>query len=392
MKLILAHGAATDGSGSGRYILDLAERFAEDGHDVTLCCHECEPRIETKRGVRVVKVARPSGRLGTWRLGFHWHLHYVRRLLRRAFAGERFDALLGSDLLFCDALCRHFGRTVAFIYTPLSMIAPIEIESYKLGGLRSLGGVSLYKKLQRRALERCDRVVRFTESGLRALETYYGVDLQSRKLIAAYVSREFESGGPAESSPPPVERPSPRELLWVGRLVPSKNVAFLIRAVALLRSTDWVLVICSDGPERPMLEALSRELRVNDKVRFLGRVDDMAAQYLRASLLLTASVLEQYSLTILEGYAFAVPCIGLKPDWKTVFNGNEDQIADGVTGFLVTNEQEMARRVDQLLGDEPLRQQLAAEAYRRKQAELSFEDYYRSLQTAVTSTIAGLRS
>jgi glycosyltransferase involved in cell wall biosynthesis len=215
------------------------------------------------------------------------------------------------------------------------------------------------------------------------------MDLQSKKLTAVYVSREFEQPDAAAGAAPGFDRPSPRELLWVGRLVPSKNVAFLIRAVARLKSPDWVLNVCNDGTERARLEELAASLELGARVRFLGHVEDLAAVYRRASLLLTASVLEQYSLTVMEAYAFGVPVIGLRPDWKTVFNGNEDQIEDGVTGYLVADEGDMAARVDELLNDEPLRQRMARAAYGRKQSGPSFERYFAAVGAAVAAAIAG---
>jgi glycosyltransferase involved in cell wall biosynthesis len=110
-----------------------------------------------------------------------------------------------------------------------------------------------------------------------------------------------------------------------------------------------VLNICSDGPERANLEELARTLRIDGRTRFLGAVSGLSTLYGRAALLLTGSVLEQYSLTIMEAYAFGVPCVGLRPDWKTVFNSNEDQIVEGVTGHVVQDESDMARRIDELL-------------------------------------------
>lgn len=380
MNVCLAHGHVTAHSGSGRYIADLAQRFAEDGHRVTLVCHEYDPALQDIRGIDIVPIPRPSERL--WRLGHVAELLTNQRHVRRRLEGRHFDVLLGSDLLFLKPLRTLHGTGVRFIYTPLSMIAPIEIESYDLGGFRALAGQRLYAWLQRWALDTCDRVVRFTPSSVRALERYYGVALSQKALISVYVSREFETAG-IPAAGPTFDRPMPRELLWVGRLVRTKNVAFLLRAAALLRSTDWVLNICSDGPERANLEELARTLRIEGKTRFLGAVSGLSTLYSRAALLLTGSVLEQYSLTIMEAYSFGVPCVGLRPDWKTIFNSNEDQIVEGVTGHVVQDESDMARRIDELLSNEPKRQQMGREAYSLKQSGFSFESFFRDLQSAL---------
>ena len=380
MKICLAHGQVDNHSGSGRYISDLAGRFREDGHEVTLVCHEHATAPGARDDLEIVTIPRHSDSL--WRLGHAAALLSNSSHIGKRLRNRRFDVIFGSDLMFLKPLVTKNGEGAKFVYAPLSMIAPIEIESYELGGFRGAVGPWLYKRLQRWALVRCDLLVRFTQSAIRALEQYYALSLAGKALTAVYVSREFDSS-PSAAAAISFERPRPAELLWVGRLVKSKNVAFLIRAAAMVQSSDWVLNICSDGPERAALEAQTRALDLTDRVRFLGAVSSLATVYESGSVLLTGSVLEQYSLTIMEAYAFGVPCIGLRPDWRTIFNSNEDQIVDGKTGFVVRDEQEMAASIDRLIGDEDLRQTMARHALEMKQQGFSFEAFYRNLVAAL---------
>lgn len=388
MKVCLAHGTVGGHSGSGRYFVDLAVRFAEDHHEVTVLCHEADSSLDGVRGVEVLTVPKPTGRYGTWRLGHPLHLWSNKRSLPARLKNRRFDILIGSDLLFLKPIKDFYGPALPFIYTPMSMIAPSEIETSSLGTLRTRLGVPLYWRLQKWALTEADRVVRFTESGVRILERYYQLDLSKKKLVAVYVSREFEQAPAAAAPPVSFERPQPRQLLWVGRLIEVKNVDFLLRAVAMLRSTNWVLNVCSDGPDRARLEALARTIGVADRVNFLGAVPDLSAVYSTASLFLTASLNEQYSLTLMEAYAFGVPILGLKPDGDAVLNSNDDQIVDGVTGYLISDEKEMAARIDELLADEPKRQQMARRAYEMKEQGFSFESFYQALNKAVLGAVS----
>lgn len=178
-----------------------------------------------------------------------------------------------------------------------------------------------------------------------------------------------------------LDRPVPRELIWVGGLIRSKNVDFLLRAVARLVRTDWRLNICSEGPERQRLQAMAVSLGIDRRTRFAGAVTDIEAEYRRASILLTASVLEQYSLTLMEAYAFGVPCIGLRPDWNSVFNSNEDQIIDGKTGYVVKDEAEMAQRIDYLLAHEEERRAMGAAGQEFKRDSFSFEQFYQMMKS-----------
>lgn len=65
-----------------------------------------------------------------------------------------------------------------------------------------------------------------------------------------------------------------RDFLFAGRLVSDKGVDDLIRALGLVRKRglDAGAVIAGEGPEREGLGALSRELGLNDKVRFVGPI------------------------------------------------------------------------------------------------------------------------
>jgi glycosyltransferase involved in cell wall biosynthesis len=264
------------------------------------------------------------------------------------------------------------------IYTPLSMIEPLEIRSYGLGGIRSRLSERLFAKNQRAALNRCDHVVRFTPEAVRALEKYYGLSLEHKALAAVYVSREFDGFAADDVE---IQRPEPREILWVGRLIASKNVQFVIRAVAKLKTrTPWRLVICGQGPEKTRLELLAETLGVTDKVHFTGRVESVVPLYRSASIFATGSLLEQYSLTLMEAYAFGIPCIGLRADWTSTFNSVDDQILHGETGFGVSSPEEMAERLDELLDNEELRQRYARTGLARKSDAYSFESYFAQIE------------
>jgi glycosyltransferase involved in cell wall biosynthesis len=86
-----------------------------------------------------------------------------------------------------------------------------------------------------------------------------------------------------------------------GRLVTYKHVDVTLRAVALL-GEEWQLFIIGDGPERVHLEALAREIRMTNNVRFLGRiaVDDLYRWYRTADVYVSMSSNEAMPVTMLE--------------------------------------------------------------------------------------------
>jgi glycosyltransferase involved in cell wall biosynthesis len=87
------------------------------------------------------------------------------------------------------------------------------------------------------------------------------------------------AGMPADlTAHPPAVAPAPEGVpmfVCAGQLIPRKGIDLAIRALAVYRRRfgPCVLWIIGDGPERESLVQLSRRLRVEDAVTFLGTVD-----------------------------------------------------------------------------------------------------------------------
>ncbi|WP_440947238.1 glycosyltransferase family 4 protein [Methanosarcina sp. T3] len=99
-------------------------------------------------------------------------------------------------------------------------------------------------------------------------------------------------------------------LLYVGRLVPSKCVDFLIKAIPLL-SEDFVLVLVGGGTERENLESLAASLNVSDRVIFAGKVsnEDLPKYYASSTAFVTASLHEGFCVPIVESFASGKPAV-----------------------------------------------------------------------------------
>lgn len=82
--------------------------------------------------------------------------------------------------------------------------------------------------------------------------------------------------------------PGGRTIVTVGRLVEKKGLEYLIRAAALLDDVDVRIV--GDGGLRAELEQLARDLRVEDRITFLGARRDIRRQ-------------------LEAGDVFALPCV-----------------------------------------------------------------------------------
>jgi len=110
-------------------------------------------------------------------------------------------------------------------------------------------------------------------------------------------------------------RPNSRLIGTMARLVPSKGVDQLIRALAHVRLTvpDAALLIVGDGPERHRLERLARTQGVEDRVHFAGTLSEthVALSVMDAFVFLPAEQ-EGFGLALLEAMASGRPIVAIR--------------------------------------------------------------------------------
>lgn len=135
----------------------------------------------------------------------------------------------------------------------------------------------------------------FVNEELRRLANARDALVQSMGIDVAH----FAALGRAPASPPTI--------VVAARLVPIKGVDVALAALPLLRGTAR-LVIAGDGPERSRLEQLAVQLRIRDRVTFLGAVDARA----RDQLLREAAVVAVPSRVLANGRSEGTPLIALE--------------------------------------------------------------------------------
>ena len=162
----------------------------------------------------------------------------------------------------------------------------------------------------------------------------------------------------------PANEAGPNELsvLAVGNLIPIKGHDVLIRAIGALAAEfpKLRLDIIGDGAERSRLQALTQELGLNERVRFLGRKPrrEVAAAMQRCTVFALPSRYEGLGCVYLEAMAAGRPVIGCRGQ------GIAEIIQHGSNGFLVgpDNEKELTLALGMLLRDEARRRSLGAVA------------------------------
>jgi glycosyltransferase involved in cell wall biosynthesis len=138
----------------------------------------------------------------------------------------------------------------------------------------------------------------------------------------------------------------------VGRLDKLKRVDALIGALPYV-DNKIKCKIAGSGPEREALEKLARELKVSDRVEFLGYVSDEAliGLYGRSSAVYFAPLDEDYGYITLEAF------LSQKPVVTTVDAGGPLEFVVHDDNGLISNSllpRELAGHIERLVSDKPL--------------------------------------
>jgi glycosyltransferase involved in cell wall biosynthesis len=179
----------------------------------------------------------------------------------------------------------------------------------------------------------------------------------------------------------------------VTMLRPAKAVEVLIAAAGQLapRFPGLRVLVAGDGSERPRLEALIREQRLEGTVSLLGMRPDVPDILAAADVAVLASDVEGTPLAVMEYMEARVPIVA------TRVGGTPELIDDGVHGILIEprDPEALTAAIAGLLGDRARGRRLAAAAYERKRSMFDvsvvvkrIEELYEEL---LLSTSAGRR-
>lgn len=128
-----------------------------------------------------------------------------------------------------------------------------------------------------------------------------------------------------------------------------KRIDDVVKVFALVNAQmPCKLLLAGDGPERAMVEHLARELKICDRIVFLGKVRDTSHVLEISDLFFLPSETESFGLAALEAMAEGVPVISSNT------GGIPEVNISGFSGYLsdVGNVDEMAENALRILSDE----------------------------------------
>lgn len=174
------------------------------------------------------------------------------------------------------------------------------------------------------------------------------------------VPNPIESVRTTPSPQPDSDRGLQREpvFLTVGRLVPRKRIDLAIAGLAAFveHSSAGQLLIAGEGPEGKTLVQLTKDLGVEDRVHFLGYVEDVGRHMGEATALLHLAHSEAFGMVIGEALSNGLPVLVTEDS-----GGPKELIGDA--GLVIKPEaREVSVAMGELWGDGARLQAMRADA------------------------------
>lgn len=164
-------------------------------------------------------------------------------------------------------------------------------------------------------------------------------------------------------------------LVYVGRLIPTKNLAFLIEILHTIPSAiGWRLLVAGDGPLRGQLTQKTRALGLERRVDYLGRLEhsQMAPLYAQADIFVFPSLREGTPTVVLEAMAAQLPVIAFAIHGAQI-------LLDSSCGILIEANNGDRMRTDfreaiiRLCQNPQLRKEMGEAARKRAEARFLWE-------------------
>jgi glycosyltransferase involved in cell wall biosynthesis len=157
-------------------------------------------------------------------------------------------------------------------------------------------------------------------------------------------------------------------ILLIGNDWKKKGLDQLLRASAIIEIPIRLLVVGKDDPG--LYRNALRELRLDDRVRFLAPTADVLSFYAAADCYVAPSLEDAFGLPILEAMACGLPVIA------SVQAGASENVLDGTTGYLLRdpmNHTELADLIRRLASDKTTAHKIGAAAAQFVKSSVSWD-------------------
>jgi glycosyltransferase involved in cell wall biosynthesis len=226
-------------------------------------------------------------------------------LLRKIFRSEKFDIIhdvqsLGYGLL----LAKGFGRpVVTTVHHPLTIDYAASLERDRNFKEHYYTVIFYPLKMQRRVINRLDRVITSSEETAREISRSFRVPPEKIRNVYNGLDAEF-------LRPLNGDRRIPKSLLFVGNTDDTKKgIVYLLKAMTLLPEDVGLTIVDQGKPFKTYAPGLTEGWGLSGRVHFTGKIPtaSLNALYRKTEVVVLPSLYEGFGLPAAEAMACETP-------------------------------------------------------------------------------------
>ena len=324
--------------GAERYLYEISKRLIKKGHRVSWFVSHWKG-LKKKEIIEGIEIIRKGGIYSVY---LHALFYYFEELKKK-----NFDIIIDNinGVPFFTPLFIHKPK-IAIIHHLVQKIFFKELPFH----LATVGWLS--EKIIP-ILYRNTSFITVSKSSKKEMKNFGIKDII--KIVPNGIDL-FPKLNPNPKSPNPI-------IISLGRLKRYKRLDYLLKAFKIVLQSEphAKLWIVGSGRYEGQLKKLTKELHLQDHVKFFGFVDENKKLKLlkKAWVFVSPSEKEGWGITIIEANACGTPCIAYDVP------GLRDSIQDSITGILIKengNVEKLAEAIYKLLVNHELRKELSQNA------------------------------
>jgi rhamnosyl/mannosyltransferase len=266
-----------------------------------------------------------------------------------------------------DVVHHHVPNPLGTVSHQLVRPETPAVATYHSDIVRQARFMPVYRRILHGFLNRLDGIL-VTSPRLRDSSPHLSEFTDKCEVVPLSIDlSEYERGNPEPADFP--VGPGDPFVLCVGRLNYYKGVEFLVRAMT---DVSGQLVVAGDGERRESLEELASRLDVDDRVHFLGYVDETTLHYCyeHADVFVLPSVepSEAFGIVQLEAMAYGTPVVNTDLRTGVPWVSQHEE-----TGLTVSprDPEDLAVAIERLLGNPEERRAFGEAARERVEAQFA---------------------
>jgi glycosyltransferase involved in cell wall biosynthesis len=167
-----------------------------------------------------------------------------------------------------------------------------------------------------------------------------------------------------------------------GRLVKQKGQKFLVELASNLKSRgiNFRIIIAGEGKMENELQNLVKKNQLEDKIEFIGFVEDMKSFMQSIDIFVLTSIWEGFGYVLVEAMACSKPVVAFR------ISSNPEVVLDNVTGYMVEpfDVSSMTEKVIQLIEHKDTREKMGNEGRKRVENIFNFSKTLENFEAVIT--------